>query len=349
MVMVDWISTRLAFDHQKPISDGAIIGLKENGDPHFSRLKWRKFVGSYETGIQIRSDLGSEKEDGSFGFIEVSGNPTKLFQGHNLWGTDDVVGLVCELFALMEKTIPGACPTDFQRNAVSRGMFSISRIDITASYHLSNRAEVLAWLRAAENSTRLRHRGKGQMTGDTLYFGKHSERWALKFYSKGQEVEAHAADQPAIKGLPGAALFAEKTLRVEAVIRSKELKRRGLDVACAWEDHVAQVLHLELLQGVEMAEKLTLPPLVLEALPGALRGAYSLWKEGHDLRQIYKRPTFYRYRNKLLQHGVDISIRQPEKVDNVVPLIRVLEAVPAAVPDWAVGTPLYFEPRRKFA
>jgi hypothetical protein len=30
----------------------------------------------------------------------------------------------------------------------------------------------------------------------------------------------------------------------------------------------------------------------------------------------------------------------------VVPLYRVLEAKPVQVPDWATGTPLYFEPRR---
>jgi len=36
----------------------------------------------------------------------------------------------------------------------------------------------------------------------------------------------------------------------------------------------------------------------------------------------------------------------PREVSNVVPLFKVLEAVPVGVPDWAEGTPLYFEPRR---
>lgn len=349
MVMVDWISARIQFSHTKPISDGCLVSLKANGDDHFTRLKWKTFVGSYESGVQIRSDLSNQREDGTFQSLEISGNITKLFQGHNLWGTADVVGLLVEFSELLAKSLDGACPTDFEMDAIRRGMVTLTRIDITASYHLSNRAEVLAWIRAAETASRLRFRGKGQMKGDTLYFGQHSERWALKFYSKGQEIQENAQHQPAIKGLESATLFAEKTLRVEAVLRSKELERRGLRTACAWEDDVAQVLHQELIQGVEMAEKLMLSPVVLESLPGALRGAYALWKEGHDLRQVYSRPTFYRYRTKLLAHGVDISIRQTEKVDNVIPLIRVLEAVPASVPDWAEGTPLYFEPRKRFA
>lgn len=349
MVMVDWVSARIHFSHSKVISDGALVSLKANGDSHYQRLKWRTFVGSFESGVQIRSDLLSERDDGTFGALEISGNIVKLFQGHNLWGTDDVAGLIAEFAELLAATLPGACPTADEMDRIHRGLVTLSRVDVTASYHLNNRAEVLAWIRAAETASRLRFRGKGQMKGNTLYFGQHSERWALKFYSKGQEIEENSDKQPSIQGLPSATLFADKTLRVEAVLRSKELERRDLRMASAWEDHVAQVLHQELIQGVEMAEKLMLSPVVLESLPGALRGAYALWKEGHDLRQIYSRPTFYRYRTKLLAHGVDISIRQTEKVDNVIPLIRVLEAVPAAVPDWASGTTLYFEPRRRFA
>ncbi|KLB40221.1 hypothetical protein XEUV206_13880, partial [Xanthomonas euvesicatoria] len=54
--------------------------------------------------------------------------------------------------------------------------------------------------------------------------------------------------------------------------------------------------------------------------------------------------TFYKYRSELLSHGVDIATLVPREVSNVVPLFRTLEAVPAPVPDWAVGTLLYFEP-----
>jgi len=39
-----------------------------------------------------------------------------------------------------------------------------------------------------------------------------------------------------------------------------------------------------------------------------------------------------------LQNGTDST--------NVVPLIRVLEAVPVGVPEWAEGTSFYFEPRK---
>jgi II/X family phage/plasmid replication protein len=62
---------------------------------------------------------------------------------------------------------------------------------------------------------------------------------------------------------------------------------------------------------------------------------------------MFPSTTFYRHRAELLPHGIDIATLVPrEGVSNVVPLHRVLEAVPVSVPDWAIGTPLYFEPRR---
>ena len=39
--------------------------------------------------------------------------------------------------------------------------------------------KVLAWIRAVGESAYLKHRGAGQFSGDTAYFGKHSRRWAL--------------------------------------------------------------------------------------------------------------------------------------------------------------------------
>ena len=57
----------------------------------------------------------------------------------------------------------------------------------------------------------------------------------------------------------------------------------------------------------------------------------------------------------MLPHGIDIAIRQPhEDRSNVVPLIRVIEAVPVGPPEWAYGTPLLVGPsdlieaRRRF-
>jgi II/X family phage/plasmid replication protein len=346
--MIDWITAKLPLTHKSAISDGVVVHLDEDGNRKFFKLKRKELRGSFETGIHCWTEMAAENDDGTFPFLWVSGNPVKLFQGHNVWGTDDLHGLLVETFDFLADALApqGAAPTDLDFAMVKRGAVHLTRVDLTESFHLDSLADCKAWIRAAEFTTRMKHRGRGQMTSGTLYFGKHSERWATKIYAKGQEVREHMDKQPGIFGLPHALEYADRCLRIEHVIRGKELCRLGLDLAGNWDDTGAQVLHHELLSKLEFAEAVTIKPTVLEELPGALRGAYALWQEGHDLRKVYSRPTFYRYRSQLLAHGIDISIQQSGRPDNVIPLVRVLEAVPASVPEWAQGTGLYFEPRR---
>lgn len=87
----------------------------------------------------------------------------------------------------------------------------------------------------------------------------------------------------------------------------------------------------------------------LDSLPSGCRLAYQTWLEGHDLKAMLSRPTFYRYRSQLLQFGVDLATVNPRENVNVVPLVRVLEAMPMQVPEWAIETPLYFDPSRRMA
>jgi II/X family phage/plasmid replication protein len=83
----------------------------------------------------------------------------------------------------------------------------------------------------------------------------------------------------------------------------------------------------------------------LDGLAPRLHAAYQLWKDGHDLRAMFPRPTFYRYRAQLIPFGVDISVKQDRAPEsNVIPLRVTLVGKPAPVPEWAIGSPLYFEP-----
>ena len=346
--MIDWITAKLPFRHRSAISDGLVVHLDEDGNQKFYKLKRKEMRGSFETGIHVWTEMGAENDDGTFPFLWVSGNPVKLFQGHNVWGTNDLHGLLLETFHFLGESLrgQGAAPTEFDLQNVKRGAVHLTRVDLTESFLLPSLSDCKAWIRAAEFTTRMKHRGRGQMTSGTLYFGKNSERWATKIYAKGQEVREHLDKQPGIFGVHHALDYADQCLRIEHVLRGKELNRRGLDLAGNWDDTTGEVLHRELLTKLEFSEAVTISPTVLDDLPGSLRGAYALWQEGHDLRKVYAPRTFYRYRSQLLSHGIDISIQQQGRPDNVVPLVRVLEAVPASIPEWAHGTSLYFEPRR---
>lgn len=349
--MIDWLSLVVPCEHSRFISAGQVLSIKPDGETEWISHKRASVRGSHDATITIRSCSHTAYERTH---VEISGNPVKWFQGHNLWGTDDLPGLVLELLAaLVSHPELGLSPTVEDVAHWAAGEIQITRVDVTSSYHLTNRADVLAWLRAAEQTAHLSHRGRGQLVkGSTLYFGKQSRRWSLKLYSKGQELDARA--QEPVMNLPSARQWADRTLRCELTLRSMELKRLGLDMVTAWLplDGVpfepTDLLRARM-KGMTMTTNAALPAAEMETLRPALRMALTAWENGTDLRTALARPTFYRYRKELLGHGIDIAVPQPKEVSNVRPLVRVLEAVPVGVPDWAEETPLYFQPRRRAA
>jgi II/X family phage/plasmid replication protein len=351
--MIDWITAVVPCTHVEPIRDGVFQRVDASGDVEWSTDRRLSVSGSFESAVTIRT----ASWEGDRTHIEISGNLCKFFQGHNLWGTDDAPALTVEFLRWLAvehglKDQPLVSPTEADIAAWMRGDFYFTRADITDSYQLANRADVLAWLHAADGHARIRNGGRGMLKGDTLYFDPGSRRRTLKLYAKGQEIEANAEHQPALRDLPRARAWADNILRAELCLRSMELQRLGLRWAANWlpMDGVPfdplQLLR-DRLGTMTMTTARTLPEDVSNSLTTAQRLAYSAWLNGEDLRGLLPNGSFYRLRAKLLPCGIDISIcRNKNTQSNVVPLVRVLEAKPANIPDWAEGTPLYFEPRR---
>lgn len=350
--MIDWLTMLIPCKHPEPIIGGRVLSIKADGELDWACNKRSSLRGSYSSEIHIRTASHTSEK---CTHLEVSGNPVKFFQGHNLWGTDDLQSLAIATAQYIADALSIGCPEDFDQ--WNSGQIQLTRVDVTESFHLDSLAAVKAWLRSAEQTAYLSHRGRGQLTkGSTLYFGKHSRRWALKMYAKGEEVRAAKHGQEAILDLPSALSWADKTLRVELTLRSMELKRIGKSLVSDWaaDYHdftgVTHELLRQRFEGMTMTTTNKLSSEILNTLRPAVRTAYHAWESGADLRDVLSRRTFYRYRKELIAHGVDIATLVPKDApSNVVPLFRTLEAVPAPVPDWAVGTALYFEPRLALA
>ena len=353
--MIDWVTMTIRCRHFEEINDGHFTKTKRSGDVEYNSITRLAVTGSHDSRVMIRSAPWAGEN-----MLEISGNLVKFMQGHNLWGTNDLTNLVFEFMGWLamhygpESELSLVSPVDDDVAAWLSGDYTLSRVDITESYSVgSSTSDVLAWLRAAESSAHLPYRGKGQLTkGSTLYFGKHSRRWSLKLYSKGQEILDNASEQPALFALPHAKAWASNILRTEMTIRSLELKHRGINTGTSWlpVDGVPfdpMPLLLGALGGMTMTTARALPDDIFDSLFPAQRTAYLAWKAGADLRQTMSKSAFYRLRSILLSHDIDISVvPDADAPSNVIPLVRVLEAVPASVPDWAHGTPLYFEPRK---
>ena len=326
--MIDWVSAKIFCNHDpNKLSEGVIASLDRDGNTEWITNKKFSVEGSYSTKIQIQSLTDSQ--------LYISGNPTKFLQGHNLFGSNDLVSLMGKFFDELLKHDIGLCPDPFQLAAIKNGEYELSRVDVNETWHLSNQRDVLAWIRSVGETAYLKHRGAGQFSGDTAYFGKNSRRWALKCYSKGLEILAKGHKLPPELAIPEMIEYAQKALRIEGVTRQLELKRRSLDRACNWDIDTAEELLLEYISKLEMSDVYMLKDDVLDSLPPRLRLTYQAWLNGDDLKQILPNGTFYRSKKALQQYGIDISTKSPKEKSNVIPLIRVLEAKPVGIPDWA--------------
>lgn len=330
--MIDWVTARLPLRHF-PINNGGVVKFTAEGDEEWFVPCRLQVQGSHESSIQIRSD-GELDAQGRASELLFSGNPSKFLQGHNVFGSDDLVALMKDVFRLVCKQL-NITPELADLKRIREGDYPLIMVDINYSFELPHRQDVLAWLRAAEYKSKTRH-GRPQMKGGTLYFGKNSLRWAIKAYSKGEEIEAPKHRLPDALTETQIPAWADNKLRIELRLKKKELAEIGLLTAKDMTPDVAKNIYNSYVRKIEMNQQIALSTETEHDLPQRLRSTYILWKSGVDLRTTLSKATFYRHRKEFCEHGIDITLRQESlEQPNVIPLVRVLEAKPASIPLWA--------------
>lgn len=329
--MIDWGLVLFPIVH-KPINSGEVFSVAPDGEVEWRAPKRLQATGSFEKKISFKSVGGTG--DGLATHLWVNGNPSKFLQGHNVFGSDDIVSLFSDVFDVVASQT-GLCPTPSELRQIRTGDYDIKTVDINYSYELPSISDVKAFIRALEFKAKTRH-GRPSTKAGTLYFGKTSERWALKFYCKADEIKTARGRLPDSLSNVGIEDWVENKLRVELRLLSKQLK--ALDIVKVKDLDAVKVKELfnEYLRKIEMSEQITLSDEVLLALPNKLRSTYTLWSEGHDLRDLMSKATYYRHRTDLKEYGINIDLR-PSSVtkSNVIPLIRVLETQPASIPHFA--------------
>lgn len=336
--MIDWLTIRVLSAYE--VRAGYVESITAEGRTEWRAPKRLPVEGSHSSTITLR-------QTAMFPNLEISGNPSKFLQGHNLFGSDDLPGIVSAFVRAVYARI-GYEASELELLAIDKGNVVITRIDVNRNSDFGTSARALAAVRALSECSHLAHRGRGSLTHEgTCIWGKGSRRWNLKVYAKRQELRKHAIPftVPMVTQLMD---FAEGIVRQEVTIRSMELKRRQLDFVRNWPilGVSARGIFDELFGQLTISEATMKEPAKLDAIPPRLRSVYQLWVDGHDLRTLFPRPTFYRHRKALLACGVDIAVKRPRAESNVVPLVVTLVGREVGVPEWAKGTPLYFDPNQ---
>lgn len=335
-MQIDWLSafTVTPIELWPGYESGRTLKLSSTGEILDNRL----------TASQV--ECGDENEASSSknfrvwtpspGSLYLSGNPVKLIQGHNLFGSMDLLGLFFEA-GVFVREYAGIFPGPQTWESCQFGKPRYTRIDITRSYRFSSDSEALDYIRHVVGSAKSKH-GQAKLYGSgTAYFGQNSKRWTMKVYAKRQEMLA------GMKGKTRKVLslispdelldWAVGVIRFELTLRSPEIQKftgqnsiseslkPTVDInnpeilSKLW--HVYYD-HLQFNENQAMTHR---PDLVELSIPLYLRRTTLLWRDGHDLRTLLSEPTFYRHRREILKTcGIDISV--PPDIEASAQLVR---------------------------
>lgn len=338
-VMIDWVGAKgIQLTTNRFFGDGYVTKVDGDGVVCW-RVPTRQVVeGSWSNNITI---------SGGGGFVDISGNPAKFLQGHNVFGLADVKRLVV---LTMEKlcTLLNVEPTTDDRLSWEKGAYDLHRLDITGMIDCRSSQRARKLLDVLGQTSRTKHQAPVVRSGTVIY-GQNDRRQKLVLYNKGEELKKHA---PSAKLAPewhqALTVAAEGKLRAELRLGSKWFHenpefRRGR----WWNADLAMTLLDERLADVEVSDTMRLADDVVLNLPPKLVPIYHAWRAGCDLQALYSRRTFYRHRRDLLNLvGIDIMHVQPREVvtetqylggEPVGPLLR---GPRVSIPAWARGTEL---------
>lgn len=297
-----WIIEVLREAGEKLYDTGRMLSLSPGGE---IREEWAgaELVPSHDTNLRVKSPDGFA--------LWLSGNPVKWLQGHNLFGSEDVLGLtLCAGLLIRERVglFPG--PETFKVNGYTMPRFT--RVDLTRSYRFPSNEHARAWLRDVAAYARSRH-GAPVFKGSTVEWGKKSSHWSMVAYLKADELSARGKSHKLSEGLSGRdrrnlTAWAQGVVRFE--VRLRRLELQGFDPSARtplslWQDYFARVTFNRNTEGADMIDQM---------LPNHLAGYHARWERGEDLRSALAHNTFYRTRRALLEAaGVDIAAPPPPK------------------------------------
>ena len=342
-MMIDFVSARIKLPRPlpAPVNGGLFVRVDEHGEVERTTALRKRIVGSHETALQIRAPGVHE--------LEITGNPVKFVQGHNLWGTSCPVAALWA--ALLRLEALGALPVSLRAlgllgPSTLAETAEFSRIDCTAMLLADRWFDVETVLRSLRVAGRLRDRGASglpypwpESQGGGVTFGGRPGQSArhrqLVFYAKGKEVKVHPLPD-CIGDDPQLNEWLARCLRCEVRLGTNYLRKSGLRAARQWTEERAGSEWSEMMERMDMNGSDDRPE-ALAGLPDHLRLAYGAWLAGDDLKSLLPHRKYYRYRSSILKAtGIDIAIpRQVEPSAQIVPFRRVIELRPAGRPDFA--------------
>tara|TARA_Y100000815_G_scaffold268301_2_gene289112 strand:- start:483 stop:1514 length:1032 start_codon:yes stop_codon:yes gene_type:complete len=314
---IDWLDVTFPTLHE-PFGKDLILMSPDGEIERSTRVaQWEK--GSFEGKLGIVNY-------GSTG--RLMGNPIKFLTGQNVIGVSDPFLLIEASLRALYAKLELPLTLDIER-AIRERNFQCNKVDFCREYRLRDETLVRHIIKKYKTTTTMSYRGRPTSSGDTVYWGKNSQRSALKLYGKRQELRAHPPSCPHDL-LSEIFAYSEGLIRFEARWFGRELERYGLKDMRTWDDQTGTELFSMLHEKVICPHKqddFTIDDL--SDIPNPFRATARAWAMGVDVRPPeMARNTFYRHRRALLEFDIDIANpfeNLPDRYSKVITLKQVHE------------------------
>lgn len=311
--MIDLISIVLDIEHKK-------FGSERKKRTEDGEVKTKQFTKTIH--INHVPVFVTSMNDGTRIYIRCC--PLKVFQGHNVFGTNRLKLLWVRLIVDVMKEL-NITPSKLQLQEWLRGEFAIEEIHITHRFSVKEYSMVRKVVhhvrRYARESLFPSPIRKG--TGITLR-GEHHHASAL-IYDKCREFgDKRTKEQKYLEAVVGdkaedakrlLSQLASKSIRFELKLKKEYLRDNQLDRGKFWTSRKSVEVfsrELELMRLNEIPAMATLPEVYAGIDNPKLRSVVILWANGEDMTEHYASSTIRKYRKSVLEVlGIDILNDQP--------------------------------------
>lgn len=301
--LIDTVKVKVWVKHP-PLSELA------QGNPNVKQDGYRFLVRCPSTGAvaQVFS-----RENGTVLLLEFS--IPKFLTGQNIVGHLDVhAGCLAGIKKALK--LMGLMPTKEERQAIIRGDYILTRIDVTVHVDCQTPDRAQALLLALRAFI-VRFAGDVSMYGEaTLYVGQHSNRRTLKVYDKGIELQKKCKIPAHVYGCMFLTDKAASLVRFELTLRGKELTRLRLSSPLAWSHQVAKGLLLPWIHELHQVGGVVPNLAAIGNLSPVMQNKLLLWLGGHvdAFTRGVTRDSFLEARKKV-EVATGINIEQMADVD----------------------------------
>lgn len=198
---------------------------------------WVRQKGNFE--LQVLSTVSKKikarvmsREKRSKLYIEAS--VPKYLTGQNIVGREE---LLDQCIALIDDVLPklGLVPTPTERAAINAGIFKMVRIDFAMHCDCGTPDRAVALMTALRSLVFAKAKDASAYGVETVYVNQHSSYWTLRCYRKDLEILKSSRALPLnVYGRDYLMGKVQNCVRLELVLRARELTRLGLNVPAAW-------------------------------------------------------------------------------------------------------------------